>query len=952
MLIDIGISFATWLGGKIADKGFDAIIEKLTSKDEIDAKFKQCVELAANKLENKYPDILGNSIAYFFTQEEVFEELIKLLFVNQKVNEEVIAQFFDISTLPKGFILEFVTELKGKLGNEPIFQELLANKELYITVTGISKNVEDISRNSTLTTNEIAEIRKLLENQFKRDFNLTNYLSAYKKNLITIIKTINFIGLGVDPSIKEGKKHKELDSIFVKPTFQINSKYHLELEEQSKKKLYGFDSENKISFNQLFDRDYNYIILGNAGAGKSLLVKAIMLYLSESKKEFKNTDILTYVPFRIELKNYIAFKKQSNKGCSILKYLVYSLETDYSSTIVEENLQNILIKENTILFFDGLDEIFNVQDKITVKNDIETFHNNFPKIKSITTSRFTGYNEARFDEKKYCELSILPFNEDQIKEYVQKWYSLEEEDTTIREDEISGFISNMDNIDKELISNPLLLSLIVILYRNNLKIPESKLEIYQSCTNTLVDKWDALKQLDITIDKPLLQKKESILADLAFWQYEALSSSMPEINNHKAKYAIAESLVKKKLADDDNKDILAESFLDYAQKRSIYFDNNFTHKTFLEYYTAYWIYSNVEKKHDIEKRNKIIEQYIKNPFWYVVLELLFNLIDKDQPDTDILDEIIEENSNSTSSLAFLLHVLPSLKNVSEDTQILVYTKTIEHILSLKVKEPKKNDGNRGRVKYNLFEKIQMNAVNSKQKDIITKSIINFQDKKLDFYILMEELEIFRYRIGHYAKFEFNAIKDTIEYKGTVLTNSYLFFLSELRSNNDTKYFESLLQYIELFGTDTVFKDNECWFSPGMYFCIFDFYISNQLKKQNIKSFHGNLEILDKKSIPKIMLLKHLAKKSYPFLLEDGEAIQYLFDTLEQIDEIAKTINLVLLGQAFQNNLFSNNNIDNFNTTPTIKELINKISKVEKAKVLEIIINELKITDEQILSLLK
>ena len=244
MLIEAGIiSFATWLVGKIADKGFDTVVENLKSKDDIDAMFKQCVEFVANKLEKKYPDILGNSIGYFFTQEEVFGELIKLLFVNQKVNKEVIAQSFDTSTLPKDFILEFVTELKTKVQQETVFQELLANQELYVALKGIAEKAENISKNSTLKAKEITEIRKLLEEQFKKQFNLSNYISGYTKNLINNIKPVNFLGLGIDPSIRKGK-HKDLDSIFVKPRFQINSKYHLEVEKQENKDVLESDLED------------------------------------------------------------------------------------------------------------------------------------------------------------------------------------------------------------------------------------------------------------------------------------------------------------------------------------------------------------------------------------------------------------------------------------------------------------------------------------------------------------------------------------------------------------------------------------------------------------------------------------------------------------------------------------------------------------------------------------
>ena len=943
MIIEAGIiSFTTWLGGKIADKGFDIVVDSLKSKDDIDTKFRLCVEVVAKKLEKKYPDILGNSINYFFTQEEVFGELIKLLFVNQIVNEEVIAQFFDNSTLPKDFILEFVTELKAEVQQETVFQELLANKELYIALTGISKKVEDISKNSTLTAIEITEIRKLLQKQFIKEFNLSNYVSNYKEKLINNIKTVNFLGLGIDPSIKKGKR-KELNSVFVHPIFKKKSKYHLEIEKNDNRDIFSWFDNDEVSFSKLFDKDYNYIILGNAGSGKSMLIKAIMFYISENSQGiFSREEILTYIPFSIELKKYIAFKKQGDKGCTILKYLLHSFDSDYFSSIVEDNLKEILEKEKVILFFDGLDEIFNENDKISVKNDIENFLNDFQNIKSITTSRFSGYNDVKFDEKKFCEMSVLPFKNEQIREYVQKWYELEEEDTEVRDSEIKDFISKMDNIDDELTSNPLLLSLIVILYRNNLKLPESKLEIYQSCTNTLVDKWDKHREIKIDVESAILEKKESILSDLAFWQYEKLSSSNNlTITSSKAKTIIADSLVKKKLADDDNKNSKAESFLEYARKRSIYFDNNFTHKTFLEYYAAYWIYSNIEKKNKTYERNKIIKQYIKNPFWYIVLELLLSLIDKDQPDTEILDKIIEENSNDTDSLAFLLYVLPSLKNISADTQILVYTKTIEHILSLKSSGITDNE----KQCYSLFDKINKNATNPKQTEIINKSVNDFQNKDLAFYVLMEEL------CGIDSKFDFTNNRNSFDYKEFINVNPYLFLLSDNNNGNKCDYLDVTLKYIKLFGVDLIFEEHRMWFKDTNYFSMIHYCIYFQMLGKNIDSLSVNLETLENNSVSKIRLLKQILEESnFEYNLfrdeDNDKAIQYLFDTIENASEIEKVIYLILLSPIFR----YSKNIDDFKTRPQIKDILSKIQYESNMNKLREIINELKISDKAILQL--
>jgi len=776
-MIETGlISFATWLGTKIADKGFDSIYSKLESKSSFDDIFIDCIQDTAKNFEKKYPDVLGNSISYFFTQDDVFDELCKLLFVNQQINIDIISETFHEASLPTNFMLDFISELKATLTLVPEFQLLLSNKELFITVKGISKGVKELSQNSSLTLEEIKSIKKILEDRFKSKFSLDSFLVLYRKNLVNNLGTLNFIGLGIDPTIKKGKR-KAVEEIFVKPLFELKSLYHIEHEKKNK---INYPSEID-SYESLFDRPYNYVILGNPGAGKSLLVKSIVCNIANKvANQFSNKSVLSSIPFRIELKNYLAYKKEN--GGNILKYLTYSLEEEYSvPSILEENLLSVFKSEKIIIFFDGLDEIFNASDKNNVKNDIENIHNLFPKIKSITTSRFIGYNEVKLNEKDFCELNINSFGNSQIEEYVNKWYSLEEEDKNIRNTETSDFISKMSNIDNELISNPLLLSLIVILYRNNLKIPESKLEIYQSCTHTLVDKWDASKNLDIKLSYSILHKKEPILADLAFWQYETLSSKNLNITYHQAKNTVANSLIKKKVADEFDADSLAEDFLSYAQKRSIYFDNNFTHKTFLEYYSAYWIYSNIEKKHLVKERNRIIKKYTSNPFWYIVLELLLNMIDKNQPDTEIIDTIFSEQIKYPKSLPFLIYVLPNLNNISNAVIVEAYITAIKYLILGSRIDPKRKD---------VYKRIIINLFTRNQTSFFKEALLTIPDheRNQNYYILILELR-FSPRYSS-SELDTNDIINSDRYKSFAKQDPYLFKIGSFSKNDATPKHES------------------------------------------------------------------------------------------------------------------------------------------------------------------
>ncbi|MEZ5145815.1 MAG: hypothetical protein R2759_01710 [Bacteroidales bacterium] len=659
----------------------------------------------------------------------------------------------------------------------------------------------------------------------------------------------------------------------------------------------------------------------------------------------------SYIPFRIELKNYLAFKKKEEE--IFFKYLCYSLEEEYSvPSILEENLTHVFNNEKSIVFFDGLDEIFNASDKINVKNDIENFHNLFPKIRSIITSRFIGYNEVKLDEHKFCELNIKSFNNNQIEEYVKKWYSLEEEDTETRNLETNDFISKMSNIDNELISNPLLLSLIVILYRNNLKIPESKLEIYQSCTNTLVDKWDASKNLDIKISLSVLQKKEPIFSDLAFWQYELLSSRNTNITYHQAKKTVSESLVNKKVADEFNSEQLAESFLDYAQKRSIYFDNNFTHKTFLEYYSAYWIYSNIEKKHKVDERNKLIKKYISNPFWFIVLELLLNMIDKDQPDTEIVDAIFEEQSKNTKALPFLIYIVPNITNISNRVSTELYKSGIRFLINSNIIDQKRKD---------LFGKIIRNLSSESQIDCFTEAMLSFtkDERSLNYYILINEL-VFSPRLS--AKgVNIQEIVKTEHYKSTTSKDPYLYQLDfSYNYERDEKlanelFMKRTVEYIDVFGIKELFKMHHSKYDNFGLGAFIGYYFYIQLQEKTINSIQKNLMILREKSLTDISLLKYIAANGFYFR-PSLKSLNYLCAKIIDNDtsELDKLFFIIILRQGLSNRFLPIDEdkitIEKLSINSKLKALLRKIRKLNISKYNDYLTVELNFHDEKVLQL--
>lgn len=553
---------------------------------------------------------------------------------------------------------------------------------------------------------------------------LNQFLLTYKEGAINNYSRVNFFGF----SLSKKPREVPLKELFVHPEFQLfrpkrdklNSFYSYEqalgrvqrsheiinennsnksiiigsvgsgktsfmnklfensimeiLNDQSKGIMFDFNNIYQetlpvaIDFSKIISVNKNLVLLGRAGAGKSSLAKyAICMILEKDQVVFKDLNVFKNIPFRIELHNYN--KAKSTRGFGIIEYISHILSSEFQMTFVSKHgLENLFKNYETIIFFDGLDEVIDVNERINVRNDIENFTRNFKKVKSIVTSRFESYREVNFKDQEFEAYEVLDFNNNQIQRFVGKWYELVEDDHNLREAEVSSCLIELEKIEDELKRNPLLLTLILLLYRNEQELPTSKLDVYEGCTNTLVETRDT-KEKGLVFGLKI-SNKISTLAALAFWQYNQMNKKgKPVVTSQEAQVFLKKYLLNKQEFEEEyDANLAAEQLLEYANLRSIYVENQFTHKTFLEYFTAYHIFSNFHSKGDFKKRDKIITEHIGNSTWKIILELLICKIDKDQGDFEVIDNIIQSllrtETNKEQTLIFFLGILKYLKNIS------------------------------------------------------------------------------------------------------------------------------------------------------------------------------------------------------------------------------------------------------------------------------------------------
>jgi len=720
--------------------------------------------------------------------------------------------------------------------------------ETFFEVRKVTDN-KLIEQKSNEIIHAVKEIFSVKETNEIKGFN-----ENYRKVASEKLNVVNFIGFDI-------QKHRQrpdditLTDLFVQPSFRQR------INEKNEKVFSVVDRELKIT--NLLKSEKNIILLGDPGAGKSLLVKFLMVSIINNQTEKLGIKQLSnHLPLRIELRKY----NEVRENKSIIEYLSDILTKEFQTKISRDQLEKIIEYQPTLIFFDGLDEIFNISHKSKIKEAIETFGTRFHKSKCIVTSRFIGYHDIKFNPKKFDEFAILQFNNNQISELVSKFYLTQQSSLEKKNNAIANCLEQLTaDVDEELKSNPLILTLILILTSNNIIIPDSKLEIYESCTKTLVDSIDTTEK-ELKFEMPV-KNKNLTFSHLAYWQYESTSKST-EISYPKAVKTIADFLqARKETKEYLDAEAKAERFLEYAERRSIYFENNFTHKTFLEYFTAEYLYSTCIAKASDEGRKKLITvvtKYLPSSFWYIVFELLFTRIDRIQPDNELLDEIFSKQleSHSLDVFYFLISNLSKFNNVSIDVKKEIIKRTI--MLCIKGEKMK----NAIRREFHFKENSILYKLNLLQSDKETQILLqdiflNLENdglnekQEIELYNLFYEVISFDYRTS-------NTISLTIRNKKRVeeLASKDILLYSNVYLSKNIKAgkidISILINQIENFGHKSLFTYIPLRHSENRRrIDTFDLYLLSIIEDNNFDSFKSDIKNLMEHGLKFEYMLEHV-----------------------------------------------------------------------------------------------
>jgi hypothetical protein len=191
------------------------------------------------------------------------------------------------------------------------------------------------------------------------------------------------------------------------------------------------------------------------------------------------------VPFLVVLRNYVL-----QQAPDFVTYLVKNATEFYGATVEAESLGKLLEQEGqALVFFDGLDEVFDPDERSRVIAQFQTFARRYPRACIIVTSRIAGYDRTLLGLAGFEHYTLLPFTLGQIRHFSTQWYQYYTLEGTERT--AQGLVQRIVESPRllDLGGNPLLLTMMAVIYQDR-DLPNELWKLYERCAETLLEDWD------------------------------------------------------------------------------------------------------------------------------------------------------------------------------------------------------------------------------------------------------------------------------------------------------------------------------------------------------------------------------------------------------------------------------------------------------------------------------
>lgn len=495
--------------------------------------------------------------------------------------------------------------------------------------------------------NDLNSIIEVKENTMNEKF--ANFEHDYRAEIARKYDKLEIIGANLNRKYSR----YNLSTAYVSLDVIEDSNYEHDDYENYEYDDYESTYFNKLSIDDAFNDRDKILITGEAGSGKSTIMKWLAVQSALGDLERRLTNWGKTIPIVIQLRNYPSGKIDLNK-------VVEEIAENIVMKIPEDWIEYIFNSGKVLLLVDGLDELKS-ENRESVYDWIESIIDRY-NIKIVLTSR-PGANE-RHDfiyDFEFIEYTISSMSKTSIKEFIQHWHSAVLDSRTTDIDSISNNLYHRIKTSAaifRLATNPLMCALLCALHHDrNMKLPVNRTSLYEECTMMLLERRDSDRKIGSNIYSDLPYKQKRIIFDhIAYWM---LKNNIAVAGKQDLIKVISQKL------DELNTDIevcpkiLLQDILERSGMiREIEIGKlDFVHKTFQEYMAASAAARNTDWGILFEKR--------MNDLWNQTIILSVNFANVNETDC-FLTKLLDAKEDQVKSKLLAFQCIETANEISQE----------------------------------------------------------------------------------------------------------------------------------------------------------------------------------------------------------------------------------------------------------------------------------------------
>lgn len=268
------------------------------------------------------------------------------------------------------------------------------------------------------------------------------------------------------------------------------------------------------------------VLLGDPGAGKSTFLKYLALSLASGSSP--SPSLAGYLPVVLALSAYA--EAIADEDLSLVEFVSRHYKARGLAAALGPVVEAVLGAGKALVLFDGLDEVKDLGRRHLVAGRLTDFFNLHRRAgnRFVLTSRIVGYREVRLACEGLLEATLIDFDDEEIEAFVGKWTGAIERaargageaaafEAKREREELLSAIQHNEGV-RLLAANPLLLTILALMKRQGVALPDRRVDLYRNCVEVLLKHWSLARNLAGRggTELPVVETLR-VLAPVALW---------------------------------------------------------------------------------------------------------------------------------------------------------------------------------------------------------------------------------------------------------------------------------------------------------------------------------------------------------------------------------------------------------------------------------------------------